>query len=440
MDLLNLITKIIRKDDNGDYYIENSVLDSLNLNKSDIRSLYYILKKYNISIKNKLTNEKETKKIFNFTYYNEFGHIIGINYESFNEFLEYFILDNIIMKYIINDITGEKELIPTIELSSLLGLRLNDIEKEYALDYLNKKNIIVFNSDMSLEDRKTYFDYRDSLFSKTLNKKEFEEKIALYLLTKDPIIREQLILSKLHLVPFIAWKYSLWYEMDINELESYGYEGLLLALDKYNPSLGYSFSKYAVSYINGYIKSGIQELEFNKKNDFTSAFLRVKKDIEEKHQSKIEDNPELIDEIVGTLIENNEINERNYELTKRRINLLLANSLDEINDTVWTNSNNDMEDEIIAINDYYLLKDKINSILKTLLPIEEQVICLRFGLDGDGIHSRNEIAQNLNKTEDNIRSIEEKALKKLRHPSRDREIHSFIHSEFPSEEMISKRK
>jgi RNA polymerase primary sigma factor len=63
--------------------------------------------------------------------------------------------------------------------------------------------------------------------------------------------------------------------------------------------------------------------------------------------------------------------------------------------------------------------------LNTLSPRERRVVELRFGLEGDKLYTLSEIGQELGVTRERIRQIETKALRKLRHPSRAKQLRDF---------------
>src|SRR2546422_11637111 len=78
---------------------------------------------------------------------------------------------------------------------------------------------------------------------------------------------------------------------------------------------------------------------------------------------------------------------------------------------------------------YSLLKDKLSDVLETLTERERKVLELRFGL-GDG-YSRTleEVGKQFKVTREGIRQIEAKALRKMRHPTRIRQLQGFLESE-----------
>jgi RNA polymerase primary sigma factor len=75
------------------------------------------------------------------------------------------------------------------------------------------------------------------------------------------------------------------------------------------------------------------------------------------------------------------------------------------------------------------LKRHTAHILRTLSPREERVIKLRFGLEDGSERTLEEVGQTFQVTRERIRQIEAKALRKLRHPSRSRELRAFANDE-----------
>jgi RNA polymerase primary sigma factor len=72
------------------------------------------------------------------------------------------------------------------------------------------------------------------------------------------------------------------------------------------------------------------------------------------------------------------------------------------------------------------LKEQTASLLKTLTPREESIIKMRFGMEDGSEHTLEEVGNSFAVTRERIRQIEAKALRKLRHPSRSRQLRAFL--------------
>jgi RNA polymerase primary sigma factor len=79
-------------------------------------------------------------------------------------------------------------------------------------------------------------------------------------------------------------------------------------------------------------------------------------------------------------------------------------------------------DAVISLN----LADKTRRVLATLTPREEKVLRMRFGIGTKADHTLEEVGQEFHVTRERIRQIEAKALRKLRHPNRKKELKGFI--------------
>ncbi|WP_412990247.1 RNA polymerase sigma factor RpoD [Pediococcus siamensis] len=75
---------------------------------------------------------------------------------------------------------------------------------------------------------------------------------------------------------------------------------------------------------------------------------------------------------------------------------------------------------------YELLKEQLEGVLDTLTDREENVLRLRFGLDDGRTRTLEEVGKVFGVTRERIRQIEAKALRKLRHPSRSKQLKDFL--------------
>jgi RNA polymerase primary sigma factor len=76
-----------------------------------------------------------------------------------------------------------------------------------------------------------------------------------------------------------------------------------------------------------------------------------------------------------------------------------------------------------------LLKGKLGDVLCSLNERERKVLELRFGLGDGNARTLEEVGQQFNVTRERIRQIEAKALRKMRHPTRLRQLNGFLEIE-----------
>jgi RNA polymerase primary sigma factor len=75
---------------------------------------------------------------------------------------------------------------------------------------------------------------------------------------------------------------------------------------------------------------------------------------------------------------------------------------------------------------YTLFKEKVAEVLATLPEREQEILKMRFGLDGGYSLTLEEVGLIFDVTRERIRQIEAKALRRLRHPRRSRELKEFL--------------
>ena len=84
------------------------------------------------------------------------------------------------------------------------------------------------------------------------------------------------------------------------------------------------------------------------------------------------------------------------------------------------------------ITSFSLLKDKLGDVLCSLTERERQVLELRFGLGDGNARTLEEVGQQFRVTRERIRQIEAKALRKMRHPTRIRQLNGFLETGEPA--------
>jgi RNA polymerase primary sigma factor len=257
-----------------------------------------------------------------------------------------------------------------------------------------------------------YFDeIRDE---KILTEKE-EKDLVRRAKKGDNNARASIIKANLKLVVKIAKKYE-YLGVPIIDLIEEGNIGLMKAVEKFKPELGFRFSTYGT----WWIKQSINRAIANQKNtiripvhilDIYHKYLKlIEKEIKEKGRF-----PEREDMAKKLKIEPMKLNEI--------LNIIKApKSLDleyesEDSDSSRTLKDTIEDESIVKPDDEFFEKDKKEKMLELvqrLKPKEQEVIMSRFGLSNRNILTLEEIGLKLKLTRERIRQIEAIAIKKLR--------------------------
>ena len=80
----------------------------------------------------------------------------------------------------------------------------------------------------------------------------------------------------------------------------------------------------------------------------------------------------------------------------------------------------------MEMTDYQLLREEIRKVLDNLTTRERQVIELRFGLRDNHDYTLEEVGKKLRVTRERVRQIEERAIRKLRHPQASRILKEYL--------------
>ena len=112
-------------------------------------------------------------------------------------------------------------------------------------------------------------------------------------------------MGNLRLVPYVCWRYSASYNKNIQEIESYGYEALIEAIndiDNYNPDKG-TFVNYLINRIKYKIQTK-KPIIFNMQNNsnWSDLYLKAKENVEKKQGEPVEENTKLAQKILDEML------------------------------------------------------------------------------------------------------------------------------------------
>lgn len=238
--------------------------------------------------------------------------------------------------------------------------------------------------------------------------------------------RDEFIKSNLRLVISIAKKYTT-KKLGLNDLIQEGNLGLLIAIDKFDYTMGFKFSTYATNWIKQSIERAIAD------NDRT---IRVPVQTVGKIKKYAYAHSFLLQELgrepsIYELAKQLNLTEIEVQAIQMAANDIL--SLDEpvgedsssvLGDFIEDNINSFANTEKSA--DSVIIKEKVEEALNTLPEREQAVLRLRFGFKDGICHTLDEIGKIFGVTRERIRQIEEQAIKRLNKPNRLRCFDGFL--------------
>lgn len=261
------------------------------------------------------------------------------------------------------------------------------------------------------------------------------KSLAMQIAEGNNFARDRLIKLYMRSVLKIALSMTKQYELDIEDAISSGCIGLMNAVDRYDPSGFSAFHSYASLWIQQSIQRDCNPvwIDYYYPAHYKEKMFRSIQKYEQ-YTTGEEPGTPLYNTIIKKIAQETDIQESDVSSAlrsacaqkygKRNIDDLIEQEI----------ADGEMLPRALIIDDEVLFEDfirnelsiAIDKALSTLTEREASIIRKRNGLDTNRPMTLEEIGALLNVTRERIRQIEEKALRKLRHPSRSKKLKEYL--------------
>ena len=402
-----------------------NILDSLNKNYSKLQK--YQIEKLNCLLNSKelsVSKNKNFKKIQeilvdNFKNLQLAPHIVEELVQShYKENKKIVSLEGVLLRLAVDNKISREEF-----LKYYIGNEINPKFESFLKENTSWRNFFKkYKKDFSeIKDRLVEFSKKIGLsvgeFKKLVSRIQKGER-------ESRIAKKEMVEANLRLVISIAKKYTN-RGLQFLDLIQEGNIGLMKAVDKFEYRRGYKFSTYATWWIRQAITRSIAD---------QARTIRIPVHMIETINKIVRTQRQIMSEFGREPTPEELAKKLAMPLEKVRKVLKIAKEPVSLETPVGDEEDSSLGDFIEDKNALQPLDTAIQSnlsesttkILASLTPREERVLRMRFGIGMNTDHTLEEVGLQFSVTRERIRQIEAKALRKLKHPSRSKQLKSFL--------------
>lgn len=404
---------------------EDEIIDDIDENEEDIKTLDDIVKEF--EKKGKKTKVFDQDEFIDATSYLDlsdddlekvYNHFRDLGYEISGEGNEEQDLDDL-------DVSEEE-----LEHSNLDDLESNDIDDDEISEEEKESASIDVDNLESLETSDVKVNDSVKLYLKEIGrvpllKASEEQELAKRILQGDTEAKNQLITANLRLVVSIA-KHYIGRGMLFLDLIEEGNLGLIKAVEKFDYTKNFKFSTYATWWIRQAITRAIAD---------QARTIRIPVHMVETINKITRVQRQLVQKL-GREPTAEEISEElNGSMTPDRIREIQRIALEPVSLESPIGEEDDshlgdfVEDkESVSPTEYTtqsMIRSALYDVMSDLTDREEKVLRLRYGIGDGKPRTLEEVGKEFGVTRERIRQIEAKAIRKLRHPTRQKKLDDY---------------